>query len=64
MALKKFVTHCFLYIYKGYNEIYFHYNSYFMSKTDKKCLVCSSNHIIKKGKRNGKQRFQCGDCQN
>ncbi|WP_420888409.1 transposase-like zinc-binding domain-containing protein, partial [Capnocytophaga canis] len=34
-----------------------------MSKTNKKCPVCGSNHIIKKGKRNGKQRFQCGDCQ-
>ncbi|WP_392420157.1 transposase [Capnocytophaga canis] len=34
-----------------------------MSKTNKKCPVCDSNHIIKKGKRNGKQRFQCGDCQ-
>ncbi|ATA91515.1 hypothetical protein CGC56_04630 [Capnocytophaga canimorsus] len=33
-----------------------------MSKTNKKCPVCGSNHIIKKGKRNRKQRFQCRDC--
>ena len=30
---------------------------------NKKCPVCGSNHIMKKGKRNGKQRFQSGDCQ-
>jgi len=31
-------------------------------KNQKKCRVCGSNHIHKKGIRLGKQRFQCADC--
>jgi len=34
-----------------------------MAKTKKyRCWVCSSLHVIKWGKRNGKQRFLCKDC--
>lgn len=59
MVLKNLVKHCFLQTYKSYNESGF----IITLILNKKCPVCGSNHIIKKGKRNGKQRFQCGDCQ-
>ena len=34
----------------------------FYEKRKKKCWVCGSNKIHKKGKRGGKQRFQCAEC--
>lgn len=34
----------------------------FYEKDKKKCKVCGSNQIHKKGKRNGKQRYQCSEC--
>jgi hypothetical protein len=34
----------------------------FYEKRKKKCWVCGSNKIHKKGKRAGKQRYQCSEC--